>query len=82
VSAQAPAPISRQRGRPPCCSRELAVHIIELRQTGRSYEQVANVLNTERTPTPMGSSRWLKSHVDRLLHTRWVQDIMGERDDA
>ena len=26
----------------------------------------------------MGGSRWLKSHVDRLLHTRWVKAIICE----
>lgn len=68
----------RRPGRPPCCSRALAVRIIQLRRGDLSYEQIANVLNAERLPTPMGGSRWLKSHVDRLLHTRWVKDIIEE----
>jgi hypothetical protein len=54
------------------------VRIIQLRRGDLSYEQIANVLNAERLPTPMGGSRWLKSHVDRLLHTRWVKDIIEE----
>jgi len=70
--------LPRKAGRPPCCSRQLAVRIIQLRHRGLSYEQIANVLNAEQVPTPMGGTRWLKSHVDRLLHTRWVQDIISE----
>jgi hypothetical protein len=54
------------------------VRIIQLRHRGLSYEQIANALNDERVSTPMGGSRWLKSHVDRLLHTRWVQAIAEE----
>jgi hypothetical protein len=76
------ASMSRGRGRPPVCSRELAVHIIELRRRGLSYGQICTTLNTERVPTPLGGSLWQKSHVDRLLHTRYVQDIMRELDGA
>lgn len=70
--------LPRRPGRPPCCSRELAVRIIQLRRAGRSYAQICDVLNAEQIPTPMGGSRWLKSHVDRLLHTRWVKAIICE----
>jgi hypothetical protein len=73
-----PALATRGRGRPPCCSAELALHIIELRRRGLSYRQIASVLNAEQIPTPMGNSSWLKSHVDRLLHTRWVQELARE----
>jgi len=31
--------------------------------------QICAVLNREHIPIPMGGSVWLKSHVDRLLHT-------------
>ena len=72
------APTNRGRGRPPRCSRELAIHIIQLQRRGLSYEGISAVLNKERIPTPAGGSRWLKSHVDRLLHTRYVQDIIEE----
>jgi hypothetical protein len=75
VSAQ-----PRRSGRPPCCSREVAVRIIELRKRELSYGQICTVLNAEQVPTPLGGSRWLKSHVDRLLHTRWVQDLIEELD--
>jgi hypothetical protein len=54
------------------------VRIIRLRQADLSYEQIAGVLNAGGVPTPLGSPRWLKSHVDRLLHTRWVQELIEE----
>ena len=68
----------RRPGRPPCCSREVAVHVVQLRQRGLSYEQIANALNAERIPTPMGGSHWQKSHIDRLLHTKYIQNIIAE----
>jgi hypothetical protein len=70
--------LPRRPGRPPCCSRVLAVRIIQLRQAGLSYAQICTALNAEQIPTPMGGSRWLKSHVDRLLHTRYVLSIIEE----
>jgi Recombinase len=57
------------------------VHIIRLRRRGLSYEQIASSLNAKHVPTPLGGSRWLKSHVDRLLHTQWVRVIIEELDD-
>jgi hypothetical protein len=78
VNPAAAAPARRSRGRPPCCHRELAVHVIQLRRRGLSYEQIAGLLNADGVPTPLGSSRWLKSHVDRLLHTRWMQELIDE----
>lgn len=82
MSALVPASVNRGRGRPPACSRELAVRVIELRRRGLSYAQICTVLNAEQVLTPMGGSRWLKSHVDRLLHTRWVQEIIEELEDS
>jgi hypothetical protein len=78
VSAGTGKSANRGRGRPPRCSRELAIRIIELRRRGLSYAQICSLLNAEQIPTPMGGSRWLKSHVDRLLHTRWVREIDDE----
>lgn len=46
-----------------------------MRRDGLSYVQICTVLNAARIPTPMGGSRWQKSHVDRLLHTKWVQEL-------
>lgn len=54
------------------------MRIIRLRQANLSYEQIAGVLNADGVPTPLGSQRWLKSHVDRLLHTRWVQELIEQ----
>jgi len=76
VTTTAVLPHPRRPGRPPCCPRELVVRIIQLRHRGLSYAQICTVLNAEQVPTPMGGSRWLKSHVDRLLHTRYVRDII------
>jgi hypothetical protein len=45
---------SNGRGRPPCCPRELAVHIIELRRQGLSYRTISTVLNSEGISTPAG----------------------------
>jgi hypothetical protein len=36
------------------------------------------VLNAEQVSTPTGGSRWLKSHVDRLLQTKYVREIRKE----
>jgi len=68
----------RGRGRPPRCSRELAMRIIQLRADGLSYSKICDVLNADRVPTPAGASRWLKSHVDRLLHTQYVRGLYEE----
>jgi hypothetical protein len=78
VRAEAPPSVQRGRGRPPCCPRELAIRIVQLRGSGLSYAKICNVLNAEQVPTPMGGSRWLKSHVDRLLHTQYVRDLVAE----
>ena len=63
-------------GRPPRCTSELAAQVIELHRKGLTYGQFCIVLNAKQTPTPMGGSRWLKSHVYRLLHTRYTREII------
>jgi len=73
IPAQPPRP-----GRPPCCSRELAILVIELRHTGLSYAGISTELNAKHILTPLGSPTWQKSHVDRLLHVRWVREIIEE----
>jgi hypothetical protein len=70
----------RGRGRPPCCPVELAIRILRLRALGLSYAKICDVLNAEEVSTPSGGSRWLKSHVDRLLHTKYIQEIRKELD--
>lgn len=54
------------------------MRIIQLRARGLSYAKVSDVLNAEQVPTLMGGTRWTKSHVDRLWHTRYVQAIIKE----
>lgn len=68
---------ARGRGRPPCCPYELAARIARLHfQQGKSLRQISQILNDEGIPTPMGQSPWRKSHVDRVLHTQYVRDII------
>jgi hypothetical protein len=65
----------RGPGRPPSCPAELTVRIIAMSQAGLSYEGIADVLNADGVPLPCGGSRWLKSSVDRILHTRYAQRL-------
>ena len=65
----------RQRGRPPCCTPELAIFVIGLRRQGLTLAQISAVLNREGVPTPDGRLIWQKSYVDRLLHTRYAREI-------
>lgn len=73
-------PVLRRPGRPPCCPDELVRRIIRLHLQGLSYRAISDVLNREGVPTPAGRGRWQKSHVDRLLHTRYASDITMEVD--
>jgi hypothetical protein len=54
----------------------LAARIIEMHRSGLTYGQICIALNAKRIPTPLGGSRWLRSHVYRLLHTRYAQEII------
>jgi hypothetical protein len=74
VSA-ADSPGERGRGRPPRCPRDLAIRIIEMRRSGLSYAGISATLNASQVPTPAGGSRWRKSTVDRVLHTRYAEQI-------
>ena len=74
----AATPTQRRRGRPPCCPRELAVRVIELHRQGLSYAKISATLNAHGIPTPLGQASWSKGHVDRLLHTQYVRDIITE----
>ena len=77
-----PPPAPRRRGRPPCCPRELAIQIIQLRRLSLSYAQISDVLNADSVPTPTGRPRWHREYVDRLLHTQYVRDILKEVGDG
>jgi hypothetical protein len=71
----------RRRGRRQSGTRELALLVIRLRrEKGLGYSRLADALNEGQVPTPKGGLCWHRSHVSRLLHTRWVQDIMKELD--
>jgi Recombinase len=74
------APINgnRGRGRPPCCPRELAERIVRMRLQGLTYGQTRVALNAKEIPKPMGGTRWRKSDVVRLLHTRYAKEILEE----
>jgi hypothetical protein len=65
----------RRPGRPPACSLEIVIHVVELRLQGLSYADISVVLNREGIPTPAGRPVWQKSYVDRLLHTRYAREI-------
>ena len=76
MSPATPSPTPGRRGRPPCCSRELAIRVIQLRRQRLSYAQISDVLNAEGIPTPTGRSPWRKAYVDRLLHTKYARAII------
>jgi hypothetical protein len=61
-----------ERGRPPACPPELALRMIQMRRAGMTYEAISDVLNAEGVPMPCGGSRWLKSSIDRILHSRYA----------
>lgn len=67
-----------RRGRPPCCPPELARRIVGLHLQGFSYARICAVLNAEQIPTPLGSPCWYKSHICRLLATRYAQEFLQE----
>jgi Recombinase len=64
-------------GRPPACPRETVMRTITLRDQGMSYQKIADTFNAEGVQTPEGSL-WLKSSVDRLLHTQHAEAIRRE----
>jgi Recombinase len=66
---------ARRPGRPPTCPLEVVIRVVELHRRGLSYAEISVVLNREGIPTPAGRPVWQKSYVDRLLHTRYAQDI-------
>ena len=78
MSAPEPSPGPKRRGRPPCCSRELASLVINMHRQGMTYMQICIALNAKGIPTPMGRPRWIKSSVARLLGTRYVKDLIDE----
>lgn len=63
--------------RPPCCP-EVAARIKALRRQGYSLQKIADLLNEEGLPTPMGKSPWKKSHVYELLGRLYVRELPEE----
>jgi hypothetical protein len=78
----ASARVASRRGRPPCCSPEVLAKVVRLRLQGLSLAAISAVLNTDGVLTPNSRPRWTKSHVDRLLHTRYAQEFMDVLDAA
>ena len=56
--------------------------MVRLRLQGLSLAAISAVLNTDGVLTPNSRPRWTKSHVDRLLHTRYAQEFMDVLDAA
>jgi hypothetical protein len=63
--------------RPPCCP-DVAARIVALRRQKYSLQQIADLLNDERVPTPMGRSPWRKSHVDGVLGRLYMRELPDE----
>jgi hypothetical protein len=82
VSASYPTFESRRPGRPPVCPRAIVIYVFELRRQGLSYAEIGAELNREGIPTPAGRPVWHKSYVDRLLHTRYAQEIWDQYTNA
>jgi hypothetical protein len=76
VNASTSGPISHRRGRPPSAPLQVCMRVIDLRSQGLSLSKISKILNLEGVPTPAGRSTWTKTHVDRLLHTRHVQELL------
>jgi Recombinase len=71
---------TRRRGRPPRCPREIAARILTLNEDqGLSRQQIADLLNAEGVPTPLGLAPWSKSHVDGVLSRLYTREIQAER---
>lgn len=72
----APRRAASRRGRPPCCPPEVLAKVVRLRLQGLSLAAIGAALNTDGVLTPSSRPRWTKSHVDRLLHTRYALEFL------
>ena len=61
---------TERRGRPPVYPEQLVEHVVRLKLSGLSLAAISDHLNTEGLVTALSQTRWQKSYVDRLLHTR------------
>jgi recombinase len=66
---------SRHRGRPPSCPPDITLLIVRMRLDGLSYEKISAALNAAGVPTPAGGKCWLRSSVDRVLHTKYASEF-------
>lgn len=65
----------KRPGRPPSCPLQVCIRVIDLQRQGLSLSKISKTLNLEGVPTPAGRSTWTKWHVNRLLHTKHVQEL-------
>lgn len=65
-------------GRPPLITQAAARRVAELRARGYSCQEIADVLNDEGLPTPARRAPWSKSHVYRVLSTRYIQELSSQ----
>jgi hypothetical protein len=56
--------------------------VVQLRRQGLSLAAIGATLNTDGVLTPSSRPRWTKSHVDRLLHTRYAREFVDGLDAA
>ena len=78
MSAAAALPSPRKRGRPPSCTREVAVRIIAMRRQGLTLVQICIVLNAHGVPTPTGR-RFGRSHTSTDCCTRGTRKTSSTR---
>lgn len=62
-------------GRPPLITPEAALRVVELHAQRYSCREIADALNDEGLPTPAQRAPWSKSHVYRVLSTRYIQEL-------
>ena len=79
MSSPAVQRAARRPGRRPACPEDIVIRVVDMRRQGLSYAQIRDVLNAEGIPTPLSRARWLKSSVDRLLHTRHAMELQEQR---
>lgn len=75
MNASSDDPNPKRRGRPPSCSLQVCMRVLDLWSQGLSLNKISKTLNLEGVPTPAGRSMWTKSHVDRLLHTKHAREL-------
>lgn len=63
-------------GRRPACPHATIRRMYELHYLRQmSYQHIADVLNIDGVPQPMGGSRWCKSSVVRVMYSNYGKAI-------